>query len=65
MKLTYRSAEYDIAPSCRDANLDAVNSVVVGQYRGVFTPMQTPTIIMRPRQAIGLQYRGAAYLKLY
>lgn len=60
MKLTYRGANYEMI----DSPLDAASMGAIGQYRGAPTLIHTPLIIVRPERAIGLQYRGAAYLKL-
>lgn len=60
MKLTYRTANYEI-PSPQQA---VASPVVIGQYRGIATLIRTPATIVRPEQAIGLQYRNTAYLKL-
>lgn len=61
MKLTYRAANYEtISPS-----LDGASPVVIGQYRSTATLIRLPVTLVHPKQAIGLQYRGAAYLKLH
>lgn len=61
MKLTYRAANYETISSC----LDGASPVAIGQYRNTATLIRLPATLVRPEQAIGLQYRGTAYLKLY